>query len=189
MSENLNDRRSAKTRRALSNAMAELLTQKELRRITVQEIADKAEVNRVTFYKHYLDVYDLYEKLEKNLLVDLGLLILRLEELPSEQAFAELINYISDNRPVFCMMFSPNSTCQLRDKFAKITEGLFLQMENEKIAAMDPKKHEYLTCYRAQGCLAVIAKWVNEGFVVPKDTLIKSISLLDKSIDKLIGGN
>ena len=56
------DRRTMKTRRALAEALAELLAAKELHRITVQEIADKADVNRVTFYHHYQDVYDLYEK-------------------------------------------------------------------------------------------------------------------------------
>ncbi len=43
------DRRTIKTRKALCAGLAELLTKKELHRITVQEIADKADVNRVTF--------------------------------------------------------------------------------------------------------------------------------------------
>lgn len=43
------DRRTMKTRRALAEALAELLAAKELHRITVQEIADKADVNRVYF--------------------------------------------------------------------------------------------------------------------------------------------
>ena len=61
MPEKKTDRRTLKTRKALCEALAELLMEKELHKITVQEIADKADVNRVTFYKHYMDVYDLYE--------------------------------------------------------------------------------------------------------------------------------
>ena len=38
-------RRAVRTRKALANAPAELLTQKELHRITVQEICDKADLN------------------------------------------------------------------------------------------------------------------------------------------------
>ena len=38
------DRRAVRTRKALANAPAELLTQKELHRITVQEICDKADL-------------------------------------------------------------------------------------------------------------------------------------------------
>ena len=65
MSEKKTDRRTLRTRKAICDAFAELLSEKELHKITVQEIADKADVNRVTFYKHYLDVYDLYDKIEE----------------------------------------------------------------------------------------------------------------------------
>ena len=47
----------------------------------MQEIADLADVNRVTFYKHYLDVYDLYDKIEEEVLLEIGELMLQLEEL------------------------------------------------------------------------------------------------------------
>ena len=46
------DKRVLKTKKALQNGLAVLLTDKELRKITVQEVADLADVNRVTFYKH-----------------------------------------------------------------------------------------------------------------------------------------
>ena len=65
MNEKKTDRRTIKTRKAICEAFAELLTEKQLHKITVQEIADKADVNRVTFYKHYPDVYDLYNKIEE----------------------------------------------------------------------------------------------------------------------------
>ena len=40
------------------------LHQHQLEEITVQQIADLADVNRSTFYTHYYDKYDLLEKLE-----------------------------------------------------------------------------------------------------------------------------
>lgn len=39
----------------LMNALAKLLTQKEFDKISVQEIADEATLNRATFYLHYQD--------------------------------------------------------------------------------------------------------------------------------------
>lgn len=81
------DRRIVKTKRALSNALAELLAEKELRKITVQEIVDKADVSRVTFYKYYLDVYDLYDKIEEDVLTELGLIVLQLENNSTETFF------------------------------------------------------------------------------------------------------
>ena len=81
------DRRALKTRKAICSAFSQLLAEKELHKITVQEIADKADVNRVTFYKHYLDVYDLYDKIEQETLIEMGILVLRLEELPTKEFF------------------------------------------------------------------------------------------------------
>ena len=48
----------------MRNAFIELLHQHQLEEITVQQIADLADVNRSTFYTHYYDKYDLLEKLE-----------------------------------------------------------------------------------------------------------------------------
>lgn len=55
---------------------------KVLRWITIGEVADLADVNRVTFYKHYKDIYDLYDQMEKEVLSDLGMLILDYKEKP-----------------------------------------------------------------------------------------------------------
>ena len=133
MSEKKPDRRTLKTRKAICDAFAELLYEKELHKITVQEISDKADVNRVTFYNHYLDVYDLYDKLEADVLVELGLLILQLDEMRSEEFFSCLIGYISDKRNIFRMIFSPIGTNRLRDKFGRLMEGLFSKLTAEKL--------------------------------------------------------
>ena len=174
MGENVNSR-TLKTRKALRNALAELLTGKELHKVTVQEIADKADVNRVTFYKHYQDVFDLYDKMEEETLIELGLLALRLEELPTEAFFTQFLDYISDNRVIFGMVFSPNSTGQLRAKLSNMIEGIFRQVESEKTGT--PSR------YRAQGCLAVISMWVRDGFHEPQAFIVKTISELDSSTE------
>ena len=180
MAEKTGDRRKLKTQKALRDSLAELLTEKDLRKITVQEIADKADVNRVTFYKHYLDVYDLYDKIEEDTLVELGLMVLSLEELPAKEFYSHLINYISDNGKIFKMIFSPNTTGQLRSKLGKMIEGVFLKLESEKRnAEINDKELSYLSCYRAQGCLAVIAKWVTGGFTEDRDFIIKAMYTLD----------
>ena len=69
MRENTNDRRIRKTQKAIFNALAELLTEKELEKITVKEVIEKADVSRVTFYNHFLDIFDLQEKYENNPIV------------------------------------------------------------------------------------------------------------------------
>ena len=105
MEEKKVDKRTLKTRKAIINALAELLSEKELRKITVQEIADGADVNRVTFYKHYLDIYDLYEQTEKSVLSELGLLILGYQENHAEDFSTGMVDYIFDNQKIFKMIF------------------------------------------------------------------------------------
>ncbi len=53
------DRRSARTRRALHEALISLILRKGYDAITVQEIIDKADIGRATFYAHYRGKEDL----------------------------------------------------------------------------------------------------------------------------------
>jgi AcrR family transcriptional regulator len=53
------DPRVRRTRQMLQQSMSELLKEKEFVDITVQEITDRADINRATFYKHFLDKHEL----------------------------------------------------------------------------------------------------------------------------------
>ena len=179
------DRRTLKTQRALRDALAELLTEKQLHKVTVQEIADKADVNRVTFYKHFLDVYDLYDRIETDTLTELGLLALSLAELPAEKFFSHLLSTVSENRTIYRMIFSPNATGQLRGKLSHMIEGVFLQIGSEKTGRdINDRELAFISCYRAQGCLAVISKWVQGGFEEPQEFIARNIAALDSNIAK-----
>jgi AcrR family transcriptional regulator len=49
------DRRTRRTRRALQEALLNLAEEEDLESITIQEITDRADINRATFYQHYRD--------------------------------------------------------------------------------------------------------------------------------------
>lgn len=53
------DRRSERTRQLLSDALIKLMVEKQYDLITVQDVIDKANVGRSTFYAHYQDKEDL----------------------------------------------------------------------------------------------------------------------------------
>ena len=54
------DRRSQRTRRLLSEALVELIREKDYGAITVSDIIQRANVGRSTFYTHYRDKDDLF---------------------------------------------------------------------------------------------------------------------------------
>jgi len=53
------DRRSQRTKKLLSDALIALITEKSYDTITVQDIIDRANIGRSTFYAHYQDKDDL----------------------------------------------------------------------------------------------------------------------------------
>jgi AcrR family transcriptional regulator len=54
------DRRTSRTRRALRKALIELIMEKRYDAITVQNVIDRADVGRSTFYAHFRDKEDLF---------------------------------------------------------------------------------------------------------------------------------
>ena len=72
------DLRVIKTERAIHNALIDLLKKKDLEKITVSELSQKAEINKATFYLHYTDIYSLYQDVLaehiKELITEIGLL-------------------------------------------------------------------------------------------------------------------
>ena len=49
------------TKKMIIEAFLELISEKGYEAITIQEIADKAMINRATFYAHFKDKLDLYD--------------------------------------------------------------------------------------------------------------------------------
>ena len=59
------DIRVKKTRRAIQKAFIELLREKPIEKITVKEIAERAEINKTTFYAHYETLDALIDQMEQ----------------------------------------------------------------------------------------------------------------------------
>jgi AcrR family transcriptional regulator len=61
------DLRAKRTRSLILQAFGALLAKKEFEAISVQDVTDKAEINRATFYKHFVDKYALLDYTIKEL--------------------------------------------------------------------------------------------------------------------------
>lgn len=62
------DLRVIKTKSSIRSALFELMSEKELAKITISEICVRARINRKTFYSHYRAPEDVIEELENEVL-------------------------------------------------------------------------------------------------------------------------
>ena len=59
---NETDLRVVKTKESIEQAFLSLLAKKPLQKISIVELAREARINKGTFYLHYTDIFDLYQK-------------------------------------------------------------------------------------------------------------------------------
>jgi AcrR family transcriptional regulator len=78
------DRRVRRTQAALRGALIELIEERELSRITVADVAERAGVSRTAFYDHFRDVHELAEAACTTMIDDL------LTSMPATPAAAAL---------------------------------------------------------------------------------------------------
>ncbi len=62
------DPRIIRTRQLIRDAFVQLLQEKDIEKITVNSIAERATINRVTFYLHYRDIPDMLEKMADDMI-------------------------------------------------------------------------------------------------------------------------
>ena len=58
------DMRVVKTRRAIRNALIELAEEKDVEKITVKELCERAEISKPAFYSHNGNIYDVVDEIE-----------------------------------------------------------------------------------------------------------------------------
>lgn len=102
--QNLNNA-SFKTRKLIRSTFAEMLAEKkEIGKISVSELAKRANINRGTFYSHYDDIYGVVEDYENELIIN----FFDDSRLLSSDNFVkfidELFDYIAKNNEEYKMM-------------------------------------------------------------------------------------
>ncbi len=124
-SEKNEDLRVKRTRMMLQNAVIELTVEKGFKAITVNDITERAMVNRSTFYRHYLDKCDLlcrymeevYEMIAFEKRDDVA------EELPA--GLYLLLKHIQQNADFYRIMFGPEGDPGFVADFRKNVEKRF----------------------------------------------------------------
>ena len=105
------DRRVKKTKRQLRLALMELMCEKPQKHISVRELAERADINRGTFYIHYKDVSDLLQQLEDEMadrLSEMCCLHARNTEIDSYPFLTDLYGFMLDNADICKVLLGIN---------------------------------------------------------------------------------
>lgn len=105
-----NNQRARGTKESIIRAVFEtmVLEKKPVGKITVREICEKADINRSTFYAHFLDVYDVMEQVENRMAQGLTESFLRkLEEGKGlKTCFIALFEYVREYQGFYAIYFN-----------------------------------------------------------------------------------
>jgi AcrR family transcriptional regulator len=137
------DLRVRRTRKLLTQALIEGTVEKGFAALTVRDITERAMVNRSTFYRHYLDKYDLleqhlneiYEVLEEGGIIGRGIIDSFIDE-----GIIELFKQIQQFPDFYRVMLSAQADAFLSQRFRQQTQQRVLAYFHQTFpeAASDP---------------------------------------------------
>ena len=152
------DRRVERTRRNIYLAFFELLKKKAMDEITITELANAADIDRRTFYKHYSTVTDVYLEFKQQMQDEL---LGFLEDCETDGAdgspfdfvrfFAHLEKMMEGQRPFFEKLSSDKASMFLRYDCKDSLEGALLDFYKGRFPGSD----EELGIYAATLAYAV----------------------------------
>lgn len=110
------DIRKQKTRAALINALVQLMEEQNVHSISVKQLCSKAQINRSTFYAHYLDMPDFLEKITQEMAYGLVIIVtdnnennsILLKEGAAFQRYCKWFQYVRANAPFYKSMLGKN---------------------------------------------------------------------------------
>lgn len=150
-----NNRRRRESIERIEKAFLELLQTRELHEITVSDICKLCELNRSTFYAHYIDIYDLADKIREHLEDEVnGLYEAEQSQGFNSNDYLKLFCHIRDNQLFYRTFFKLGYDNQYQIKY-------FDTHQAEKYFA---NRHiDYHIEFFRSGFNAIVKKWLAGG--------------------------
>lgn len=158
------DRRVIKTKKAIRNAFAELLSEKDLNDITIRDIADRADINRKTFYNYYSSVYQVVEEIEneivelfKSTLKDVDFAVVLKQPY---LLFGRLTDVINSDLDFYVHLFRTERNSSLS---VKVVNAIMKTAKNSFSAQedVDEETLDIVINYTISGMFSVYQSWFN----------------------------
>jgi len=170
------NRSTRRTRSAIREALTEMLAVKPVGKITVQELIDKANICRTTFYAHYEDIYNLLSEVENDILSEIREGLEGLDQAPirvEEQypAIEAVVEVYARHENLIRLLNGPNGDpgfdARLQDTIYDVTRQLRRLKEGD---AFDEERHRLYSCYVISGGISVLNRMISANLPIdPKE--------------------
>ena len=182
------DRRVSRTRRLLRDALFALILEKGFDAVTVEEITNRADLGRTTFYLHYRDKEDLLMESIGELVDDL---IEQMSRLPVEEWRLETgvknmtpspaillpFQHVADNARLYRVILRGEGTYSVSRRLREIivqatNEMLRVLLEKERLSALHPQvPMDVFLNFLAGSWIGLITWWLENEMPYPPEQM------------------
>ena len=156
------DRRVLKTKKAIRRALMEALQEKELEKVTMKEIAERADVDRKTVYNYYADAQAVLGEIEDEAVAELERLSKDLQYNPENPLaiFEALTELLNRNLEVYAYLMRMENNSRLILKMigylrSKVRETI------SRSAEIKQDRIELVTDFVTAGLFSAYRYWFN----------------------------
>lgn len=161
---------SSLTKRALAQAIKELMNEKPLVKISIADIVDRCQMNRQSFYYHFRDKYDLVNW------IFYTELITELQNSSNKDEYEELKNicrYLYDNRAFYINALKFTGQNSFYEYFGEVIYQLLKAAFNESFGNSD--QSDFNAMFYADALRACIFRWLTSGAKMHPDEFVGKI--------------
>lgn len=171
------------TKRALEESLKHLLLKKPLNKITISDITDDCEINRMTFYYHFQDIYDL---VEWSCLEDAKRALAGKKTYDTWQVgFYQIFEALLENKPFIMNVYHAVRLEKIEGYLYELTFKLLLDVVEEEAAGMKVPQSDkvFLADFYKYGFVGIVLNWIKNNMEEDPKIIIEKLSLtLQESI-------
>ena len=151
---------SQTTKRALAASLKNLLLQKPLTKITINDIAEDCGISRMTFYYHFKDIYDLVEWA----CVEDAARALKGKKTYNtwQEGFLNIFHAVQENKPFIMNVYRCVSRERIEQYLNPLIHSLILGVVEEKskeMAVSEPDKR-FIASFYEYAFVGVVLEWI-----------------------------
>lgn len=167
---------SQTTKRALAMSLKRVMAQKPLPKITIADITKDCGINRMTFYYHFQDIFDLIDWIcqEEGAKAIQG----RKDYDTWQEGFIALCHTIRKNRVFVEGVYHSVQREKIENYLYRVVYDLLFDVvcELSEGYPISCENQRYITNFYKYGFVGVLLEWVKNGMKQPPETLISQLN-------------